>query len=110
MQQSSLITERHGETLVMASAVAMGARDGMEYVVHLSVALPSQNITTAYAFDTPMPYVAETGTSGYITMSEDIFRKLSQTGFDVVLVGGTNAYTITVPGAAFSQALGRPTS
>lgn len=110
MHQSSLVTERHGNALVMASAVAMGGENGMEYVVHVTVAEPEQEITYAYAFDTPMPYVAETPSSGMITMSKSIFQKLSQTGFDVVLVGGTNAYTITLPGSAFSQALGRPVS
>ena len=107
MHQSSLVTQRHGETLVMASAVAMGGTSAMEYVVHVSVALPADDITYAYAFDTPMPYIAETASSGYITMSHGIFKKLSQTGFDVVLIGGTNAYSITLPGTAFSEALGR---
>ena len=107
MHQSSLVTERHGDALVMASAVAMGGSSGMEYVVHLSVALPANDIEYAYAFDTPMPYIAETGSSGFITMSQALFRKLSQTGFDVVLVGGTNTYSITIPGTAFSEALGK---
>ena len=105
MHKSSLITERHGDALVMASAVAMGG-DAMEYVLHISVALPAENITTAYAFDTPMPYLPESGSSGFITMSKSIFQKLSQTGFDVVLVGGTTTYPITIPGTAFSEALG----
>ncbi|MEO9826551.1 MAG: hypothetical protein ABJF50_19285 [Paracoccaceae bacterium] len=107
MHKSSLVSERHGDTLVMASAVAMGGGDAMDYVLHVSVALPDENITTAYAFDTPMPYISETGSSGYITMSKSIFQKLSQTGFDVVLVGGTTAYTISIPGTAFKEALGR---
>ena len=108
MHQSSLVTERHGSALVMASAIAMGGQSGMEYVVHVTLAAPEQEITYAYAFDTPMPYVAETPSSGMITMSKALFQKLSRTGFDVVLVGGTNAYTITLPGSAFTQALGRP--
>lgn len=107
VHQSSLVTERHGDALVMASAVAMGGDGRMDYVVHLSVALPDEDITYAYAFDTPMPYIAESGSSGFITMSRGLFQKLSRTGFDVVLIGGTNAYTINVPGTAFSEALGQ---
>ena len=63
------------------------------------------DITFAYAFDTPMPYIADTPHSGYITMSLEVFRKLSQTGFDVVLVGGTTVYTIKVPRSAFLEVL-----
>ena len=107
LHQSSLVSERHGPTLVMASAVTMGNGPNMEYAIHFSVAAPSDKIEYAYAFDTPMPYIAETETSGYITMSKEIFQKLSDSGIDVVLVGGTNAYDITVPGTAFSEALGR---
>ncbi|NNE88653.1 MAG: hypothetical protein HKN27_11300 [Silicimonas sp.] len=101
--QSSVVSEQHGDTLVMARVMAMGSTD---YVVYFSVALPTQDIEYAYAFDTPMPYVAETGSSGFITMSQDIFQKLSKTGFDVVLVGGTEVYPINVPGSAFQEALG----
>ena len=106
MHQSSVVTERHGDALVMASAVAMGDGRIMDYVLHISVADAGAHINYAYAFDTPMPYIAETPTSGFITMSPDIFRKLSRTGFDVVLVGKTKVYPITVPGTAFSEALG----
>ena len=110
VHQSPVVSKSHGNTLVMARVMSKQGANGTEHIVYFSVALPANDIDAAYAYDTPMPYVAETGSSGFITMSHDSFQKLSRTGFDVVLVGGTTAYTINVPGSAFKEALGRPTT
>ena len=104
--QSSVVSEKRGDAMVMARVMAMSGPNGTDYVVYFSVAVPTQDIEFAYAFDTAMPYVAETGSSGFITMSQAIFQQLAKTGFDVVLVGGTSVYPINVPGSAFRQALG----
>jgi hypothetical protein len=106
VHQSSVISESYGDTMVMARVMAKQGAEGTEHVVYFSIALPANDIDAAYAFDSPMPYVAETPTSGFITMSQTIFQKLSKTGFDVVLVGGTSSYGINVPAEAFEQALG----
>lgn len=108
VHQSSVVSESHGNTLVMARVMSKQGAKETEHIVYFSLAMPAHDIDAAYAFDTPMPYVAETGSSGFITMSHDSFQKLSRTGFDVVLVGGTTAYTINVPASAFSEALGLP--
>ena len=92
----------------MARVMSKQGANGTEHIVYFSVALPADEIDADYAFDTPMHYVAETGSSGFITMSHDSFQQLSRTGFDVVLVGGTKAYTINVPSSAFREALGLP--
>ena len=107
VHQSALVTEKNNQALVEARAMVMSGNGQMDYVLHLSVddAAALQDITFAYAFETPMPYIANTSHSGYITMSLGIFRKLSQTGFDVILVGGTAAYTVKVPASAFLEVL-----
>ena len=69
-------------------------------------------VTAAYAFGALIPYI-RTGSvgareEGYIPMSRDAFKALSQTGMKIELLDGeSRLHAANVPAVVFARAIGR---
>ena len=113
VRSSPLFVARSPNRLIEARTLRIALRNKEEWLLHLAIEREdgrAPGVKAAYALGSPMPYtpiLAEGAReSGYIQMSKEIFKALSESGLEVDLLDSEDRlHNVKVPARIFAHFL-----